>query len=155
MTNFEIARAFAGIASKELANRLGVTHQQITNWAKGIRMPSRANAEAIAREMDIDPAWLLGVEQTLPVLDPIHGDTYTARLMRSECIPGYGVLYHMYMDGLENILPVILAGGVQFTLTDWDATDIPRSAADIAAYRWMGPEGQDAVMLDGLPRIIA
>lgn len=155
MTNFEIARGFANLSSIELANLLGVTPQQVSNWAKGLRTPTRANAEAIAEALGVDPAWLLGVAQTLPVLDPIHGDVYAAPIMRSETIPAYGVLYHVWVEEIDNLLPVIVAGGVQFTLTDWDASDIPRTAADIHAYRWIGPAGQDAVMLDGLPRVIA
>lgn len=156
MTNLEIARAFAGISSTELANRLGVKLQQVTNWAKGLRTPTRANAATIAEALDVAPAWILGVEQTLPLLDPAHGDICTARIMRAESIPNYGTLYHVYLDEIGNLLPVILAGGVQFTLTDWDAAaDIPSTAADIPAYRWIGPAAQDAIMLDGLPRIIA
>ena len=140
MTNFEIARAFAGIRGADLARALGVTPQNLYNWERGIRTPSRANAEAIARVLDVDPAWLLGVEQTLPVT--IHGDTCAARVMRSEYMPGYGALYHVCLPDTDDIMPVLLAGGAQYTLADRDAADIPHTAADINAYKWAKSQGE-------------
>lgn len=154
MTNFEIAKSFAGLPAAALAQRLGVSPQQLNGWLKGDRTPSRTNVDHIARTMDVDPAWLLGVPQQLPLIDPLHGDVYACAILRTEEIPEYGILYHVYLAETEDIVPVILSAGIQLTPIDWTSLTV-RSAEDIPDARWMGPGGRDAVMLDGLPRVIA
>lgn len=154
MTNFEIARQFTGLNAVELAELLKVSPQHLNAWLKELRTPNRNNVAGIAEKMDVDPAWLLGVPQTLPVVDPLTGKQYLCGILRSEAIDGYGMLYHVYMDETGTIVPVIVSGGTQLTTTDWETADIPRRAGEIKDFAWMGPGGQGAVMLDGLPRII-
>lgn len=153
MTNFEIACRFAGVSGRELAERLGVTPQYISQLATGKRSPGPNNVWLLARALDVDAAWLLGAAQALPLADPLEGTVYTCPVIRSEEIPDYGVLYHVYLDQTGDIVPVILSGGVQLTPTDWTALAV-RCAADIGGCAWMGPGGRDAVMLDGLPRVM-
>ena len=153
MTNFEIAKRFCGIPAAALAQRLGVSPQQLNGWLKGARVPSRTNVDEIAAAMGVDPAWLLGVPQRLPLIDPLTGDVFSAGIIRSEDIPDYGTLYHVYLSETGDIVPVILSTGIQLTPTDWTALTV-RSAADIAECSWMGPGGRDAIMLDGLPRVV-
>lgn len=154
MTNFEIAKNFCGLSAVALAERLGVSPQQLNGWIKGQRTPSRTNVDNIAEAMDVDPAWLLGVPQRLPLVDSLTGDVFDCPILRSEEIEDYGVLYHVYLAETGDIVPVIVDGGVQLTPTDWTWPSPVRSAADIAACAWTGPGGRDAVMLDGLPRIV-
>lgn len=153
MTNFEIAKNFCGLSAVALAERLGVSPQQLNGWIKGQRTPSRTGVDQIAAAMGVDPAWLLGVPQRLPLADPLTGDVYSCPIIRSEEIPGYGTLYHVHLSETGDIVPVILSAGMQLTPTDWQTLTV-RSAADIGECAWTGPGGCDAVMLDGLPRII-
>lgn len=153
MTNFEIACGFAGVSGRELAERLGVTPQYVSQLTTGKRSLGPANVRLLAGALDVDEAWLLGFGQRLALVDPLEGTVYACPVIRSEEIPGYGVLYHVYLDETGDIVPVILSGGVQLTPTDWMALTV-RSAADIGGCAWMGPGGRDAVMLDGLPRVL-
>ena len=152
MTNFETAKAFAGLSAVELAGRLGVSPQQLNGWIKGTRVPNRNNVEFIARAMDVDPAWLLGVPQRLALIDPLTGAAYSCPILRSEDIDGYGVLYHVVLEESGDVVPVILSGGVQLTPTDWQTLTVHR-AEEIGECAWMGPGGRDTVMVDGLPRV--
>lgn len=153
MTNFEIARQYTGLTAADLARQLSVSPQQLNAWLSGARVPSRTNVDAIARAMDVDAAWLLGVPQSMPLIDPLTGESWVCPILRSESIEGYGTLYHVYLAESGDIVPVILSTGLQLTPTDWTALTV-RTAADIGECAWMGPGGRDAVMLDGLPRLI-
>ena len=153
MTNFEIAKNFTGLTAVALAQRLGVSPQQLNGWLNGSRVPSRTSVDRLAATIDVDPAWLLGVGQQLAVMDPQTGDIYACGIVRTESIPGYGALYHVYMDETGDIIPVILAGGAQLTPADWQTLTI-RSAADIPTVSWRDARNVDAVMLDDLPRVL-
>ena len=153
MTNFEIAARFAGLNGKELAERLGVSTQYISQLMTGKRSLGPNNVQLLATTLDVDPAWLLGVPQTLPLIDPLTGDVFSAGIIRTEHIADYGTLYHVHLRETGDIVPVILSAGIQLTPTDWTALTV-RRVADIAECTWMGPGGRDAVMLDGLPRVI-
>lgn len=160
MTNFEIACRFAGMTGVKLAEQLGVTPGYISQLQTDRRGLSRDKARELARVLDVSPAWLMGVAESLILHDPINGDDFTAPIMRSEELAGYGMLYHVYLDETGDIVPVILSDGLQFTPTDWSgaqaikcAADIRAEAEDRAGVRWMDWRGQDAIMLDGLPRV--
>ena len=153
MTHLEIAHRFAGIKGKDLAEAVGVSPQQMTNWMTGIRMPGRAAAEKLAEVLDVDAEWVLGLGQKLALADPLEGKVFNCPIVRSESIDGYGALYHVYLDETGDVVPVILSGGVQLTPCDWQSLTV-RSAADIAGERWMDARGHDAIMLDGLPRTL-
>ena len=153
MTNFEIARRYTGLNGVALARLLGVSPQQLNGWLKGDRVPSRTSVEGIAAKMGVDAAWLLGVAQRLPVVDPDAGAVYSCGIVRTEILEGYGALYHVYLDETGDVVPVILSGGIQLTPRDWQALRV-RRAEDIAGERWQDARGAEAVMLDGLPRVI-
>ena len=153
MTNFEIAAHFAGLNGKAIAERLGVSTAYVSQLMTGKRSLGPNNVQLLATTLDVDPAWLLGVPQTLPLIDPLTGNVFSAGIIRSEDIPDYGTLYHVYPAETGDIVPVILSAGLQLTPTDWTALTV-RSAADIADCAWMGPGGRDAVMIDGLPRVL-
>lgn len=153
MTNFEIAKNFTGLTAVALAQRLGVSPQQLNGWLNGSRVPSRTSVDKIAAAMDVDPAWLLGVGQQLAVMDPETGSVYACGIVRTESIPDYGALYHVYLNETGDIIPVILAGGVQLTPADWQTLTV-HSAADIPTVSWRDARNVDAVMLDDLPRVL-
>ena len=153
MTNFEIAARLAGLNGKEIAEKLGVSTAYISQLMTGKRNPGQGSVQLMANTLGVDPAWLLGVAQELPLIDQLTGDVFSCGIIRSEEIPDYGTLYHVYLSETGDIVPVILSAGLQLTPTDWTALTV-RSAADIAECSWMGPGGRDAIMLDGLPRVV-
>lgn len=152
MTNFEIGARFAGLNGKELADRLGVSTAYISQLMTGKRSLGPNNVQLLAKALDVDPAWLLGVPQALPLIDPLNGGVVACPIIRSETIPDYGTLYHVHLAETGDIVPVILSAGLQLTPTDWTALTV-HSAADIAGCAWTGPGARDAVILDGLPRV--
>ena len=154
MTNFAIARRlYAGITSADLAERLGTTQPYISKLETGKCAMTRQSVQRIAEILGVSPAWLMDIPEAMPVTDPLSGTLYTLPIMRSDDIPGYGTLYHVWLDDAALIVPVILAGGVQITPRDWQG-QTARSASEIPEHEWIGPHGQDCVMVDGLPRII-
>lgn len=153
MTNFEIAVHFSHFSGKEIAEKLGVSTAYVSQLMTGKRNLGPNNVQLLATTLDVDPAWLLGVPQALPLIDPLCDEVYSCRIIRSEDIPDYGALYHVYLEETGDIVPVILSAGIQLTPTDWTALTV-RSAPDIADCAWMGPGGRDAVMIDGLPRVL-
>lgn len=152
MTNFEVAKNYTGLSAVALAERLGVSPQQLNGWLKGGRVPNRNNVEYIAKAMDVDAAWLLSVAQSVPVIDHATGTVYQCGIIHSESIADYGMFAVVWFAENGTWLPVILGDGVQFTPWDWEAPDNPRTASEIAEARWVDHRGQEAVMLDGLPR---
>jgi transcriptional regulator with XRE-family HTH domain len=56
------ARISAGIESRDMADRLGVSRNTITNWEGDKTTPSLASLRVFAEETGIDLAWLLGLE---------------------------------------------------------------------------------------------
>lgn len=161
MTNFDIARRFTGLSAADLARKLDVSPQQLNGWLSGQRVPSRTNIGGIAAAMDVSPAWLLCVSNTIVLHDPVEHKDFLTPIVREEEIDGYGMLYHVWLDSLCEIVPVLMSDGMQFTPTDWEdawryikcAADIRTEAEDRAGVRWMDWRGQDAIVLDGLPRV--
>lgn len=154
MTNFAIARRlFAGITTTDLAVRLGVSQPYVSALETGKRGMTPQSVQRVAEMLDVSPAWLMEIPERLPLTDPLAGTTWTAPILRSEDIPGYGTLYHVWLNDAALIVPVILAGGIQITPRDWQG-QTARSASEIAEHDWIGPAGQDCVMIDGLPRVI-
>ena len=56
------ARQNAGIESRDMAIRLGVSRNTITNWEHDKTQPSLASLRVIADETGIDVAWLLDLD---------------------------------------------------------------------------------------------
>lgn len=152
MSNIAIARRLRGITARTLADLLSVSYQQIGNWEQGLRNPNRTAAQQIAKVLDVDVAWIMDCPQSATLRDPFTGGILACKIMRSEQIDGYGTMYHLYIDDTGDVIAMISADGASFTPVDWQGLH-PQTAAAIAEYRWMDGRGNDAIMLDGLPRM--
>ena len=110
---------------------------------------------AAAQALDVSEAYLSGCAQTLPVYDYATGGTHMSEIMREESIPTYGTLYLCDVPDVGPV-SVILAGGVQLTLSDWQGAQVMTAAqiADPPNGRWVDGRGEDAIMLGGLPRVL-
>lgn len=153
MHNIAIARRLRGITARALAEQLNVAYQQVGNWEQGIRNPSRSAAQEIAGALDVDVAWIMDCPQISQLRDPLSGDIISGHIMRTEDLPGYGLMQHLYLDEHDLIVAVIRSLDVVFTPSDWQGQQ-PLSAAEIADHAWMDGHGHDAVMIDGLPRVM-
>ena len=83
----------------------------------------------------------------------LDGSVEMCAVISCETIEGYGALYLVEHPEVGP-LSVILADGVQFTPSDWQGEQCA-SADDAAEFAWVDARGNDAIMLDGLPRIMA
>lgn len=155
MTNFTIARQlFARMTGAEVARQTGTTPAYISQLENGHRNLGDNNIQTFSQLFDVSPAWLKNCPERMPLFDPLSDDVFTCDIIRSETIPGYGILYHVYFEETGNIIAVILASGIQFTPYDWMNGDYPRSVEDIKDTLWVDNHGKYAIMLDGLPRVL-
>lgn len=154
MINLTIARTIRHMTPADLAEKIGASRQYISQLESGTRNLGPANAETFAALLNVEKAWLLGCPSVLPVYDPIEHLTVCGEIIHAREIAGYGVFYLVYLPDTGDVMPVINARGMQYTLTDWQAADMPRNVVEVADYKWMDATGTDAVMVDGLQRFI-
>lgn len=155
MNNIKRARILAGMKQAELAEELGITPQQINNMESGARNPGPKMLPMLAQALGVSEAYLRGMPQSLPVYDWGERITLTCQIMREEEIDGYGMYYLVQTpdDCVCAEIAVLIADGVQFTPRDWQGAQ-PMSVDEIADCMWVDPHGNDAIMLDGLPRML-
>lgn len=155
MNNITIARTLNHMTAVQLAEAAGSTKQYISALENGIRNLGPNNVKIFVDILGVDKAWLIGCPGVLPVYDPLEKKTVSTEIIRTEEIPDYGVLYLVHATQTGDNFAVILASGIQFAISDWQNPNQPMTAEEIADYKWMTNNGNDAVMIDGLPRSIA
>lgn len=146
------ARRLRGLTQTDLAGRMGISPQSLNQYESGARSLGPKLLPAAAQALDVSAAYLTGCAQRLPVYDFVTGGTWMGAIMREEPIPAYGILYLVDTD--VGPVSVILASGVQFTLCDWQGGQV-MTADEIAQGHWVDSRGTDAIMLGGLPRVLA
>lgn len=146
------ARRLRGLTQTDLAARMGISPQAMSQYESGARSLGPKLLPAACEALDVSAAYLTGCAQQLPVYDFGTGGTWMGAIMREEPIPAYGILYLVDTD--VGPVSVILASGVQFTLSDWQGEQV-MSADEIAQEHWVDSRGTDAIMLGGLPRVLA
>ena len=156
MNPIKTARLMRGSSPAALAHRLGITPQALSGYERGERQPGPKLLPILSDALDVSPAYLRGDAQHLTVRDWISEDPILCDIISETSIEDYGILYIVEADILSGPISVILADGVQFTLSDWQGAQV-LTADDIAdppnGY-WVDPRGCRAVMLDGLPRML-
>lgn len=156
VTPIKTARRLRGLSQTDLAARMGISPQSLNQYESGARSLGSKLLPAAAQALDVSQAYLSGCAQTLPVYDFATGGTHMSAIMREERIPAYGTLY---LCDVKDVGPVsvILSAGLQFTLSDWQGEQV-MTAEQIAVPpqgRWVDARGENAIMLGGLPRILA
>lgn len=152
--NIKRARYLRKMRLNDLAGALGVTPQTLVKYESNRIQPGAKMLPQLCEVLDVSAAFLRGEEQRLPVRDWETGETLLYPIMREEAIESYGVLYLVDDTGAE--LSVLMADGVQMTLSDWQGAQVMTAAqiADPPNGHWVDAWGRDAVMLDGLPRVV-
>lgn len=152
MTTLKTARLMRGVGQTELARKIGVSRQQINQYECGVRALGPKLLPMLADALGVSAAYLRGDAQRLAVRDFVTGAVTACPIISETVIDNYGVFY-LVEHGDVGPIAVILADGVQFTLSDWQGAQ-PMERSEIGDYAWVDAVGRDAVMLDGLPRLV-
>lgn len=153
MNRIKQMRAVRGMSQVELARKAGMMPQALNSYESGARNPGPKVLPALAEALKASPSYLRGDAETVPVVDFADGSVAQCEVAACERIDGYGALY--LVDHPEvGMMSVILADGVQFTLDDWQGEQC-LDASDAGRFRWLDARGNEAIMIDGLPRILA
>ena len=145
-------RILRGLSQKELADKLGISAQQLNNYESGQRNAGSKMLPALADALGVSSAYLRGDAQKLAVYNWVDGKTSALPIVSETVIDRYGILYLVEHPD-AGVMAVIQSEGVQFTLSDWTA-DQPLTIDAISGKQWVDSRGEDAIMYKGLPRIL-
>ena len=150
--NIKELRVLRGLKQKELADKMGISAQQLNNYEGGQSNPGNKILPALADALGVSAAYLRGDAQRLAVYDWQTGRTEALPIVAETVIDDYGIFYLVEHPDV-GIIAVIQSEGVQFTLADWQGEQ-PMTVDEIGAARWVDARGEDTVvMYRGLPRV--
>ena len=152
MTNLEIAMKMRGMRPIELAEVLGIVRQNIGAYIHGQRTLGPTMLPAVADALGVSQAYLRDIADRLPVYDWESGQVVACPIMAETDIDGYGCYYIVEHPDV-GWMAVIMSVGIQFTPRDWQGAQ-PLTVDEIAGVKWVDRTGADAVMFDGLPRVM-
>ena len=150
--NIKELRALRGLSQKELADKMGISAQQLNSYESGQRNPGNKILPALADALGVSSAYLWENAQRLAVYDWETGCTLALPIVSETVIDDYGIFYLVEHPDV-GIMAVIQSEGVQFTLADWQGEQ-PLTIDEIRGQRWVDGRGEEAVMYRGLPRIL-
>jgi transcriptional regulator with XRE-family HTH domain len=150
--NIKELRALRGLSQKELADKLGISAQNLNNYESGQRNPGNKILPALADALGVTAAYLRGDAPKLAVYDWETGCALALPIVSETVIDEYGIFYLVDHPAV-GIIAVIQSEGVQFTLADWQGEQ-PMTVDEIGTARWVDARGEDTVMYRGLPRIL-
>lgn len=148
--NIKELRALRGLSQKELADKIGISAQNLNNYESGKRNPGNKVLPALADALGFSTAYLRGDAQRLAVYDWEIGHTEALPIMAETVIDDYGIFYLVEHPEI-GVMAVIQSDGVQFTLASWRGEQ-PMTVDEIGGMRWVDSRGEDAIMYRGLPR---
>ena len=152
MMGIKNLRILRGLKQKELADKMGISAQQLNNYEGGSSNPGNKVMPALADALGVSTAYLRGDAQRLAVYDWQTGRTEALPIMAETVIDDYGIFYLVEHPEI-GVMAVIQSEGVQFTLARWQ-DDPPMTVDEIGGMRWVDSRGEDAIMYKGLPRIL-
>jgi transcriptional regulator with XRE-family HTH domain len=150
--NIKELRALRGLSQKELADKMGISAQQLNSYESGQRNPGNKILPALADALGVTAAYLRGDAPKLAVYDWETGCTLALPIVSETVIDEYGIFYLVDHPDV-GIIAVIQSEGVQFTLADWQGEQ-PLTIDEIRGQRWVDGRGEEAIMYKGLPRIL-
>ena len=150
MMGIKELRIIRGLKQKELADKMGISAQQLNNYEGGQSNPGNKILPALADALGVSAAYLRGDAQRLAVYDWETGRTLALPIVSETVIDEYGIFYLVDHPNV-GIIAVIQSDGVQFTLASW-RDEQPMTVDEIGGSRWVDPRGEDAIMYRGLPR---
>lgn len=148
--NIKELRILRGLSQKELADKMGISAQQLNSYESGQRNPGNKILPALTDALGFSTAYIRGDAQRLAVYDWETGRTEALPIMAETVIDDYGIFYLVEHPEV-GMMAVIQSEGVQFTLARW-RDDQPMTVDEIGGARWVDPRGDDVIMYKGLPR---
>lgn len=152
MMGIKELRVLRGLKQKELADKMGISAQQLNNYEGGSSNPGNKVLPALADALGVSTAYLRGDAQRLAVYDWQTGRTEALPIVSETVIDEYGIFYLVDHPDV-GIIAVIQSDGVQFTIASW-RDEQPMTVDEIASASWVDSRGEDAIMYRGLPRIL-
>lgn len=152
MIDLKKLRILRGLRQKELADKMGISAQQLNNYEGGKSNPGNKILPALADALGVSTAYLRGDAQRLAVYDWQTGRTEALPIMAETVIDDYGIFYLVEHPEI-GMMAVIQSEGVQFTLADCQGEQ-PMTVDEIGDARWVDSRGDDVIMYKGLPRIL-
>ena len=150
--NIKELRVLRGLSQKELADKMGISAQQLNNYESGASNPGKKILPALADALGVSTAYLRGDAQRLAVYDWETRRTEALPIMAETVIDDYGIFYLVEHPDV-GMMAVIQSEGVQFTPADWQGEQ-PMTVDEIGGARWVDSRGEDVIMYKGLPRIL-
>ena len=150
--NIKELRALRGLSQKELADKIGISAQNLNNYESGQRNPGNKVLPALADALGFSTAYLRGDAQLLAVYDWQTERTAALPIVAETVLDDYGIFYLVEHPDV-GIMAVIQSEGVQFTLASW-RDEQPMTVDEIGGARWVDSRGEDVIMFRGLPRIL-
>lgn len=87
------------------------------------------------------------------IIDPNTYDNFRAKVIYKKRLSDTVTFYHVHISKIMRTIAVIqYDDSTQFT--QWDWTDPVVLPENIATSKWVHTSGREAIMLDGLPRIL-
>lgn len=152
MMGIKELRILRGLKQKELADKMGISAQQLNNYEGGQSNPGNKILPALGDALGVSTAYLRGDAQRLAVYDWETGCTLALPIVSETVIDDYGIFY--LVDHPDTgVMAVIQSEGVQFTLADW-AAEQPLIVDAIGGKQWVDSRGEDVIMYKGLPRTL-
>lgn len=148
--NIKQLRVLRGLSQKELADKMGVSAQQLNNYESGASSIGPKMTRALADALNVSAAYLRGDAQRLAVYDWTTGCTEALPIVTETVIDDYGIFYLVEHPKI-GMMSVIQSEGVQFTPADWQGEQ-PMTVDEIGGARWVDSRGEDVIMYKGLPR---
>lgn len=145
MNRIKAIRKHMGLNGRELAERLGVSAQRVSDWEGGRTGVGHKWLAPIAAALGVTPSWLDGHEAHLPIAGP-DGQIIAAGIVAETIIPGRGIAYTL--ETAPGAWVNVLAAAGKLYRTDGPGRLM--QAADAAAARWIDSEGRVAVFADAL-----
>ena len=69
-----------GISQQELADKSGIGKSSISHYANGSNEPGNKSAYALAKVLNVNPAWLMGLDVPKESIETLQGKMTKARL---------------------------------------------------------------------------
>ena len=156
MMQLSTLRALRGLTQSDLARKLSLNRQTVYAYESGNRSIGAAIAPKFADALQVSAAYLIGKPDTLPVYDYNEHTTTACSIIAANELQEDGKLYGVFYlteHPIAGLLAVIIADGIQFTTVDRQGPQ-PTEPDEINEFCWVDAAGHDAIMLDGLPRVL-
>lgn len=141
-------------STAEAARILGVSRDRVIDLCNAGRMGRKIGRDWVITAADIrlNQERRPGRPKTFTIRDYQTGQDIICPIRRSQDA-GEAVLLHVQVPDVGLVAVVAYANGDYCTPRDWQGEQ-PQTVGDIPRWEWVDRDGQPAVIVDGLPRVM-